>query len=152
MLYSQPWAYGCFFCVVADPLEYCDVVTTTTHESLRGGMIFFRKDPVNGVEPDSATSNAVLAGLAVCLKHAQSSEFKPQGLPEKSSLSFDQLRFSAPDRLISGGSDNNLVLVDLRTFVVRLGDRVVCGNVKQGTKMPLVPGGTRIGMPAMAIR
>ncbi|KAG2311830.1 hypothetical protein Bca52824_023387 [Brassica carinata] len=73
------------------------------------------KDPVNGVEPDSATSNAVLAGLAVCLKHAQSSEFKPQGLPEKS-------------------------------------DRVVCGNVKQGTKMPLVPGGTRIGMPAMAIR
>lgn len=82
--------------VVADPFEYCDIVTTTTHkvcmyvleykkisqiksksdnllytfpcQSLRGprgGMIFFKKDPVNGVEFESAINNAVFPGLQV---------------------------------------------------------------------------------------
>lgn len=81
--------------VVADPFEYCDIVTTTTHkvcmlwtlkhlnlrrnlivyytvlclnQSLRGprgGMIFFKKDPVNGVELESAINNAVFPGLQV---------------------------------------------------------------------------------------
>ncbi|KAF2286271.1 hypothetical protein GH714_013013 [Hevea brasiliensis] len=77
--------------VVADPFEHCDIVTTTTHKSLRGprgGMIFFRKGPVLGVDLESAINNAVfpglqggphnhtIGGLAVCLKHAQSPEFK----------------------------------------------------------------------------
>jgi glycine hydroxymethyltransferase len=77
--------------VVGDPFEYCDIVTTTTHKSLRGprgGMIFFKKDPVLGVDLESAINNAVfpglqggphnhtIGGLAVCLKHAQSLEFK----------------------------------------------------------------------------
>ncbi|KAL5783396.1 hypothetical protein ACOSP7_008425 [Xanthoceras sorbifolium] len=77
--------------VVGDPFKYCDIVTTTTHKSLggpRGGMIFFKKDPVVGVDLESAINNAVfpglqggphnhkIGGLAVCLKHAQSPEFK----------------------------------------------------------------------------
>ncbi|KAH7574328.1 hypothetical protein JRO89_XS03G0283100 [Xanthoceras sorbifolium] len=77
--------------VVGDPFKYCDIVTTATHKSLRGprgGMIFFKKDPVVGVDLESAINNAVfpglqggphnhkIGGLAVCLKHAQSPEFK----------------------------------------------------------------------------
>ncbi|CAH1419975.1 unnamed protein product [Lactuca virosa] len=72
--------------VVGNPFDYCDIVTTTTHKSLRGprgGMIFFKKDPVLGIELESAINNAVfpglqggphnhtIGGLAVCLKHAQ---------------------------------------------------------------------------------
>ncbi|XP_026417109.1 serine hydroxymethyltransferase 3, chloroplastic-like, partial [Papaver somniferum] len=51
--------------VLADPFEYCDVVTTTTHKSLRGprgGMIFFNKDPVLWVDMESAINNAVFPG------------------------------------------------------------------------------------------
>ncbi|XP_026417324.1 serine hydroxymethyltransferase 3, chloroplastic-like, partial [Papaver somniferum] len=51
--------------VLADPFEYCDVVTTTTHKSLRGprgGMIFFKKDPVLWVDMESAINNAVFPG------------------------------------------------------------------------------------------
>ncbi|KAI3851447.1 hypothetical protein MKX03_013060 [Papaver bracteatum] len=90
--------------VLADPFEYCDVVTTTTHKSLRGsrdGMIFFKKDLVLGVDMESAINNVVFhmespinnvvfpglqggphnhttGGLGLCLKHAQSLEFKPR--------------------------------------------------------------------------
>ncbi|KAI3875614.1 hypothetical protein MKX03_001565 [Papaver bracteatum] len=79
--------------VLADPFEYCDVVTTTTHKSLRGprgGMIFFKKYLVLGVDMESAINNVVFpglqggphnhitGGLCVCLKHAQSPEFKPR--------------------------------------------------------------------------
>ncbi|RZC49224.1 hypothetical protein C5167_017653 [Papaver somniferum] len=52
--------------VLADPFEYCDVVTTTTHKSLRGprgGMIFFKKDHVLWVDMESAINNAVFPGL-----------------------------------------------------------------------------------------
>ncbi|XP_026384204.1 serine hydroxymethyltransferase 3, chloroplastic-like, partial [Papaver somniferum] len=52
--------------VLADPFEYCDVVTTTTHKSLRGprgGMIFFKKDPVLWVDMEYAINNVVFPGL-----------------------------------------------------------------------------------------
>ncbi|KAF3549677.1 hypothetical protein DY000_02010122, partial [Brassica cretica] len=125
--------------VVADPFEYCDIVTTTTHKSLRGprgGMIFFKKDPVNGVELESAINNAVfpglqveiftpflqggphnhtIGGLAVCLKHAQSPEFKAyQKRVVANCRSLANRLVELGFKLVSGGSDNHLVLVDLR--------------------------------------
>ncbi|CAB1184597.1 unnamed protein product [Spirodela intermedia] len=51
-----------------NPFEFCDVVTTTTHKSLRGprgGMIFYRKDPVLGINLEGAINNAVFPGLQV---------------------------------------------------------------------------------------
>ncbi|KAL0698108.1 hypothetical protein Bca4012_054230 [Brassica carinata] len=116
--------------VLADPFEYCDIVTTTTHKSLRGprgGMIFFKKDPVNGVELESAINNAVfpglqggphnhtIGGLAVCLKHAQSPEFKAyQKRVVANCRSLANRLVELGFKLVSGGSDNHLVLVDLR--------------------------------------
>ncbi|CAN6911742.1 unnamed protein product [Brassica oleracea] len=163
--------------VVADPFEYCDIVTTTTHKSLRGprgGMIFFKKDPVNGVELESAINNAVfpglqggphnhtIGGLAVCLKHAQSPEFKAyqkrvvancRALANRLvELGFD---------LVSGGSDNHLVLVDLRPLgmdgarvekILDMASITLNKNSVPGDKSALVPGGIRIGTPAMTTR
>ncbi|KAK6135564.1 hypothetical protein DH2020_030672 [Rehmannia glutinosa] len=136
--------------VVANPFEFCDIVTTTTHKSLRGprgGMIFFKKDPVNGVDLESAINNAVfpglqggphnhtIGGLAVCLKHAKSPEFKAyQNKVVSNCRALASRLMELGYELVSGGSDNHLVLVDLRD------------------KSALVPGGIRIGSPAMTTR
>jgi glycine hydroxymethyltransferase len=54
--------------VLSNPFDYCDVVTTTTHKSLRGprgGMIFFKKGEILGVDLETAINNAVFPGLQV---------------------------------------------------------------------------------------
>lgn len=163
--------------VVSDPFEYCDVVTTTTHKSLRGprgGMIFYKKDPVLGIELGTAINNAVFPGLqggphnhtigalAVCLQHAQTPEFKAyqsQVINNCKALAsrLTELGYT----LVSGGSDNHLVLVDLRPLgidgarvekILDLSSITLNKNSVPGDKSALVPGGIRIGTPAMTTR
>ncbi|KAF5466560.1 hypothetical protein F2P56_016477 [Juglans regia] len=163
--------------VVADPFEYCDIVTTTTHKSLRGprgGMIFFKKDPVLGVDLESAINNAVfpglqggphnhtIGGLAVCLKHAQSPEFKAyQNKVVSNCGALASRLIELGYKLVSGGSDNHLVLVDLRPLgidgaraekILDLASITLNKNSVPGDKSALVPGGIRIGSPAMTTR
>ncbi|KAF8400966.1 hypothetical protein HHK36_014269 [Tetracentron sinense] len=163
--------------VVSDPFEYCDVVTTTTHKSLRGprgGMIFFKKDPVLGVDLESAINNAVfpglqggphnhtIGGLAVCLKHAQSPEFKAyQGQVISNCKALAGRLIELGYTLVSGGSDNHLVLVDLRPLgidgaraekILDMASITLNKNSVPGDKSALVPGGIRIGTPAMTTR
>ncbi|KAL3818971.1 hypothetical protein ACJIZ3_004876 [Penstemon smallii] len=163
--------------VVANPFEYCDIVTTTTHKSLRGprgGMIFFKKDPVLGVELESAINNAVfpglqggphnhtIGGLAVCLKHAQSPEFKIyQNKVVSNCRALAKRLTELGYKLVSGGSDNHLVLVDLRPLgtdgarvekILDLASITLNKNSVPGDKSALVPGGIRIGSPAMTTR
>ncbi|KAJ8752209.1 hypothetical protein K2173_003817 [Erythroxylum novogranatense] len=163
--------------VVADPFEYCDIVTTTTHKSLRGprgGMIFFKKDPVLGVDLESAINNAVfpglqggphnhtIGGLAVCLKHARSPEFKSYQKQVISNCKALANRLSELGyKLVSGGSDNHLVLVDLRSLgidgarverILDMASITLNKNSVPGDKSALVPGGIRIGSPAMTTR
>ncbi|KAK9126077.1 hypothetical protein Scep_014923 [Stephania cephalantha] len=163
--------------VVANPFDYCDIVTTTTHKSLRGprgGMIFFKKDAVLGVDLESAINNAVfpglqggphnhtIGGLAVCLKHAQSPQFKAyqgQVISNCKALAGQLLELGYD--LVSGGSDNHLVLVDLRPMgidgarvekILDLASITLNKNSVPGDKSALVPGGIRIGTPAMSTR
>lgn len=163
--------------VVANPFEYCDIVTTTTHKSLRGprgGMIFFKKDPVLGIDLESAINNAVfpglqggphnhtIGGLAVCLKHAKSPEFK--AYQKKVVSNCRALASRLVDlgyKLVSGGSDNHLVLVDLRPLgidgarvekILDMASITLNKNSVPGDKSALVPGGIRIGSPAMTTR
>ncbi|OMP06355.1 Serine hydroxymethyltransferase [Corchorus capsularis] len=163
--------------VVGDPFEYCDIVTTTTHKSLRGprgGMIFFRKDPVLGVDLESAINNAVfpglqggphnhtIGGLAVCLKHAQSPEFKTyQNQVVSNCRALASQLVELGYKLVSGGSDNHLVLVDLRPLgidgarvekILDMASITLNKNSVPGDKSALVPGGIRIGSPAMTTR
>ncbi|XP_068651459.1 serine hydroxymethyltransferase 3, chloroplastic [Aristolochia californica] len=163
--------------VLFDPFEYCDVVTTTTHKSLRGprgGMIFYKKDPVLGVDLETAINNAVfpglqggphnhtIAGLAVCLKQAQFPEFKlyqEQVLSNCKALASRLLELGY--KLVSGGTDNHLVLVDLRPVgidgarvekILDMSSITLNKNSVPGDKSALVPGGIRIGAPAMTTR
>ncbi|KAK9052407.1 hypothetical protein SSX86_029036 [Deinandra increscens subsp. villosa] len=163
--------------VVGNPFEYCDIVTTTTHKSLRGprgGMIFFKKDPVLGVELESAINNAVfpglqggphnhtIGGLAVCLKHAQSPEFKAyQNQVVSNCRALAKRLLELGYTLVSGGSDNHLVLLDLRPLgldgarvekILDLASITLNKNSVPGDKSALVPGGIRIGSPAMTTR
>lgn len=163
--------------VVANPFEYCDIVATTTHKSLRGprgGMIFFKKDTVHGVDLESAINNAVfpglqggphnhtIGGLAVSLKHAQSPEFKVYQNKVVSNCRALASRLTELGyKLVSGGSDNHLVLVDLRPLgldgarvekILDLASITLNKNSVPGDKSALVPGGIRIGSPAMTTR
>ncbi|KAL5798773.1 hypothetical protein ACOSQ2_003593 [Xanthoceras sorbifolium] len=65
--------------VVGDPFKYCDIVTTTPHKSLRGprgGMIFFKKDPVSFTSTIFRNYILSFGFFFFDLKHAQSPEFK----------------------------------------------------------------------------
>ncbi|KAL3321733.1 hypothetical protein AABB24_039373 [Solanum stoloniferum] len=163
--------------VVANPFEYCDIVTTTTHKSLRGprgGMIFFKKDPVLGVDLESAINNAVfpglqggphnhtIGGLAVCLKHAKSPDFKAyQNKVVSNCRALASRLMELGYKLVSGGTDNHLVLVDLRPLgtdgarvekILDMASITLNKNSVAGDKSALVPGGIRIGSPAMTTR
>lgn len=170
----------------ASPFEYCDVVTTTTHKSLRGprgAMIFYRKgkkgvnkktgkdimydyeEKINfSVFPglQGGPHNHTISGLAVALKQAQTEEFiKYQQQVMKNMVAMvDRLKEHGV-KIVSEGTDNHLVLCDLRPFGVD-GSRVervlelahiACNkNTVPGDKSALVPGGLRLGTPALTTR
>jgi len=127
--------------LVPSPFEHADVVTTTTHKSLRGprgAMIFFRKgvrnvdkkgneimydieDKINfSVFPglQGGPHNHTIAGLAVALKQAATPEFKQyQEQVLKNSTAMANELTKRGYKLVSGGTDNHLCLVDLRPKV-----------------------------------
>uniref|UniRef100_A0A2N9FN88 Serine hydroxymethyltransferase n=1 Tax=Fagus sylvatica TaxID=28930 RepID=A0A2N9FN88_FAGSY len=181
--------------VIPSPFEYADIVTTTTHKSLRGprgAMIFFRKgvkeinkqgkevlydyeDKINqAVFPglQGGPHNHTIAGLAVALKQATTPEFKAyqeQVLRNCSkfaqlalviSLSMQSLLEKGYE-LVSGGTENHLVLVNLRNKgidgsrvekVLELVHIAANKNTVPGDVSAMVPGGIRMGTPALTSR
>ncbi|KAG7043815.1 serine hydroxymethyltransferase [Colletotrichum scovillei] len=177
--------------VMPSPFDYADIVTTTSHKSLRGprgAMIFFRKGvrrqnakkedemynlegPINAsVFPghQGGPHNHTITALAVALKQAQAPEFRAyqsQVLANAKALS---QRLGAPKEkgglgysIVSGGTDNHLILVDLKPQgidgsrverVLELVGVAANKNTVPGDKSALVPGGLRIGTPAMTTR
>ncbi|KAJ0398047.1 hypothetical protein P43SY_009984 [Pythium insidiosum] len=158
----------------SSPFEYCDVVTTTTHKSLRGpraGMIFFRKDE-RGFENriNQAVFPALqggphehqIAGIATQLKEVQSDEFKQYIRQVKANAK--TLAAALTEKgytMCTGGTDNHLILWDLRPQGVtgskleKLCD-LVCitlnKNAVLGDRSALTPGGVRVGTPALTSR
>lgn len=172
--------------VIPSPFEFADVVTTTTHKSLRGprgAMIFFRKGvrsvdkkgrevqydlegPINAsVFPghQGGPHNHTITALAVALRQAQTPEFKTyqEAVLSNAQAFARQLRDGLGYSLVSGGTDNHLVLVDLKPKGID-GARVervleLCGvasnkNTVPGDVSALKPGGLRLGTPAMTTR
>jgi len=177
--------------VIPSPFQYSDVVTTTTHKSLRGprgAMIFFRKglrntdkkgnpimydleQPINSsVFPghQGGPHNHTITALAVALQQAQSAEFRDYqrtvlenakafaarlgGSKEKGGLGYT---------IVSGGTDNHLVLIDLKDKgidgarverILELVGVAANKNTVPGDKSAMKPGGLRMGTPAMTTR
>ncbi|XP_016324180.1 serine hydroxymethyltransferase, cytosolic-like isoform X1 [Sinocyclocheilus anshuiensis] len=172
--------------VIPSPFEYSDVVSTTTHKTLRGcraGVIFFRKgvrsvDAKTGKETvynlESLINQAVfpglqggphnhaIAGVAVALKQALTPEFKTyqlQVLANCSALAATLMEKGY--KVVTGGSDNHLILVDLRSNGTDGGRAekvleacaIACNkNTCPGDKSALRPSGLRLGSPALTSR
>jgi glycine hydroxymethyltransferase len=170
---------------VPSPFDYADVVTTTTHKSLRGprgAMIFYRKGqkgtdkkgkpimydletPINfSVFPglQGGPHNHTISGLACALKQATTAEFKQyqQQVLRNSAALANGLQ-GRGFTLVSGGTDNHIVLTDLRPQnvdgsrverVLELAHIATNKNTVPGDVSAMVPGGLRMGSPALTSR
>jgi glycine hydroxymethyltransferase len=172
--------------VIPSCFPYSDVVTTTTHKSLRGprgAMIFYRKgqkgtdkngkpimynleDKINfAVFPglQGGPHNHTIGALATCLKQANTPEFvQYQKQVLKNCSRFADELIKKGYSLVSGGTDNHLVLVDLKTSrgidgarverVLELACIATNKNTIPGDTSALNPGGIRMGTPALSSR
>ena len=132
------------------PIPYADVVTTTTHKTLRGprgGMIL----------------SYVIAAKAVCFKEALSDEFKQyqQNIVDNAQALCKGL-LSRDVKIVSGGTDNHLMLVDLTNYnltgkeIEKLLDEahITCNKntIPNDPQSPFVTSGIRLGTPAVTTR
>jgi glycine hydroxymethyltransferase len=157
-----------------NPFEYCDIVTTTTHKSLRGpraGMIFFRKDDRNfqarinqAVFPalQGGPHEHQIAAVATQLKEVMTPEFKLYQIQVKKNAKAlsDKLQ-DLGYTIASGGTENHLVLWDLKpqgltgSKFEKVCDAVsitLNKNCVPGDRSAITPGGVRIGAPALTTR
>ena len=155
-----------------NPVPYADVVTTTTHKTLRGprgGMILAREEfgkAINkAVFPGTQGGPLmhVIAAKAVCLREAMQPEFRTyaENIVKNASALADAL-LRCGFRLVSGGTDNHLMLLDLRGEGLtgkKLQDRLDSVHitlnknaVPNDPQKPSLTSGVRIGTPAVTTR
>ena len=155
------------------PIPYADVVTTTTHKTLRGprgGMILTNSEELakkfnKAIFPGTQGGPLmhVIAGKAVCLGEALKPEFKAYGkqiVANANALAQGLLKRGF--NLVSGGTDNHLMLVDLQPFNVtgkelekKLDEVYITVNknaIPNDPQSPFVTSGVRIGTPAVTTR
>jgi len=171
-----------------DPLEYCQIVTTTTHKTLRGprgGMIMLGKDFDNpmglktpkgvirkmssvldsGVFPGTQGGplEHVIASKAVAFKEALSDEYLEYVIQVKKNANAMAEQFKKLGyKIISDGTDNHLILIDLRSKDVtgKLAEETLIkaditinkNMVPFDDKSPFVTSGMRVGTPAVTTR
>ena len=154
------------------PVPYADVVTTTTHKTLRGprGAIILCKEEL-AKKIDSAIFPGtqggplmhVIAGKAVCLREAMQPEFAEyQHQVVRNAAALADTLSKGGVRLVSGGTDNHLMLIDLRDeectgkdLEQRLDSVHITANkntVPGETRSPFVTSGVRLGTPAVTTR
>ncbi|KAH8926533.1 glycine hydroxymethyltransferase [Atractiella rhizophila] len=158
-----------------DPFQYCDVVCTTTHKTLRGpraGLIFFRKDKDPEIERrvneavfpacQGGPHNNTIAAVAVALRQASTPEFREYASQIiKNTQVLGNTLTAQGYKLQTDGSDNHLILWDLRPLGItgskfeKLCDLVhitLNKNAVPGDKSAQTPGGVRIGSNSLTSR
>ncbi|MCL4146282.1 UNVERIFIED_CONTAM: hypothetical protein GTU68_051879 [Idotea baltica] len=155
-----------------NPLQHCHMVSTTTHKTLRGprgGVIMMGNDFENpmGIKSPKGTQGGplehVIAAKAVAFGEALSDNFKSYAGKVIDNAQAMANAFVAKDyKLISGGTDNHCMLIDLRNKDISgkkaervLGEAEITLNknmVPFDTKSPFVTSGIRIGTPAITTR
>ena len=155
------------------PVPYADIVTTTTHKTLRGprgGMILTNDEELSkkinkAIFPGTQGGPLmhVIAAKAVCFGEALKPEFKEYGkqIVKNAKVLADSLLEKGFD-LVSGGTDNHLMLVDLRPFNItgkeletKLDEVYITVNknaIPNDPQKPAFTSGVRIGTPAVTTR
>ena len=155
------------------PVPYADVVTTTTHKTLRGprgGLILTNNEYIakkinSAIFPgvQGGPLMHVIAGKAVCFGEALKPEFKTYGeqIVKNAKVLADTL-LEKGFKLVSGGTDNHLMLVDLRPFDItgkdlqnNLDECYITVNknaIPNDPQKPALTSGVRIGTPAVTTR
>ena len=155
------------------PIPYADVVTSTTHKTLRGprgGLILCNDEDIckkinSAVFPGTQGGplEHIIAAKAVCFGEALKPEFKAYGqqIVKNAAVLAEELTHNG-FRLVSGGTDNHLMLVDVRNFHItgkefehRLDEVHITVNknsIPNDPEKPFVTSGIRVGTPAVTSR
>lgn len=161
------------------PVPYCHIVTTTTHKTLRGprgAMIMVTK---KGIKKDSDLPKKIdkaifpgfqggphenaIAAIAVCLKEADTSNFKKYAKQVVKNAKALAVELEKQDfNLATGGTDNHLILIDLRNkniggseaqdLLEEAGITVNKNSIPYDPASPFKPSGIRMGTPALTTR
>jgi glycine hydroxymethyltransferase len=155
-----------------NPVPYADFVTTTTHKTLRGprgGMILCKEEFAKKIDKaifpgtQGGPLMHVIAGKAVAFKEALSPEFKTyqEQIVKNAKALADEL-VNRGYKLLTGGTDNHLMLLDLRgtgitgkdaeTNLDKVRITVNKNSIPFDTESPTVTSGVRIGTPAVTTR
>lgn len=173
------------------PFDYCDIVTSTTHKSLRGprgGIIFYRRGPKSrklGILPSNGDANSLydleekinfavfpslqggphnnhIAALAVAFKQVATPDYKAyMQQVKKNAQALASALLRRKCKLVTGGTDNHLLLWDLTTLgltgkyyekVCEMCHITLNKTAIFGDNGAISPGGVRIGTPAMTTR
>lgn len=154
-----------------NPFEFCDVVTTTTHKTLRGpraGLIFSIKKLENLIDfavfpsNQGGPHNNTIAAIAVALKEADTIEFKIyiQQVKLNAKILANKLQ-EYGYKIVTNGTDNHLLLWDLRNMgltgskmekICEYVNITINKNSLQNDNSPMNPGGVRIGTAALTTR
>ncbi len=156
----------------SDPVPHCDFVTTTTHKTLRGprgGMVMMKERHAKTINSrvfpgtQGGPLMHVIAAKAVAFKEALAPEFlEYQRQIVKNAQRLGENLLNAGLKLVSGGTDNHLVLVDLteteftgqvvEQTLERAGITVNKNTIPFDPRSPMVTSGVRIGTPAITTR
>ena len=155
-----------------DPIPYADVVTTTTHKTLRGprgAIILCKKEYAEKIDKavfpglQGGPLDHAIAAKAVCFKEAMEPSFKEyakQIVKNAKALAAELMALGCA--LVSGGTDNHLMLIDLRNknmtgkeaqeLLDRVGITTNKNTIPYDPQKPFITSGIRLGTPAMTTR
>ena len=155
-----------------DPVPFCDIVTTTTHKTLRGprgGMIMCKEEHAQKIDKSVFPGNQggplmhVIAAKAVCFKEVMSEDFGSyiKQVVKNCSVLADTLKDNGV-KLVTGGTDNHLLLIDLRPqgingkqaqeYLQRSGIVANKNTIPYDPEKPFVASGVRLGTPILTTR
>lgn len=155
-----------------NPVPYADFVTTTTHKTLRGprgGAILCKEKYAKALDKSifpgmqGGPIMNIIAAKAVSFKEAMTDEFKEyQRQIVKNASSLAEALANRGFRLVSGGTDNHLILIDLRNKYItgkdaeklldEIGITTNKNTIPYDTESPFITSGLRLGTPAVTTR
>ena len=158
--------------VIPSPVPYCDIVTTTTHKTLRGvrgGLILCKEQFAKAVDKSVFPQNAggalqnMVTGKAVCFGEAMLDDYKEyQEQVLKNAKCLSNYLKERGWNILTGGTDNHLFLMDLRGTGItgkdaekaleNIGIAVNKNSIPFDTEKPTITSGIRIGTPAVTTR